>query len=206
MNTTIENAKLLIFDLGNVMIDIDLQASIKGFHYLGFDDIKDNISASHAGDGFMGKFETGDISVEEFYDEVRKYCDCDFTDDAIANAWNAMIGEFPQERVRLVEKLKEKQRVVLLSNTNELHRQAFDALADGYISIDLLFHRTYYSHELHMAKPDAQIFLSVLAEEGVKPEEACFFDDSDLNLQAARKLGIHAFKVDKQHDILSYFK
>lgn len=206
MNKTIENSKLIIFDLGNVMLDIDLKASIEGFRYLGIDDIQENLSASHAAEGFMSDFEKGDISVEQFYEEVRKYCDCDFTDDAIAKAWNAMIGEFPKERIRLVEKLKETHRVVLLSNTNELHRQAFDALAEGYISIDLLFHRTYYSHELHMAKPDEQIFKSVLAEEGVKPEEVCFFDDSDLNLQAARRLGIHAFKVDKQHDVISYFR
>ena len=43
---------------------------------------------------------------------------------------------------------------------------------------------------MHLAKPDVEIFQTVLKEAGLKADEVLFIDDSEENCQAAAKLGI----------------
>ena len=43
------------------------------------------------------------------------------------------------------------------------------------------------SYEMGICKPDAQIFLTALKEDGFKPEETVFVDDSLKNIEAAKK-------------------
>lgn len=187
--------KLIIFDLGNVMIPINMAATASAFAQLGVPNIQKYVNQSHSMGGFFTDFEQGLISPTVFCDKLREMTNLPLTNEQITQAWNAMIGSFPEENVRLVEQLKQTHTVVLLSNTNKLHFDAFDHLAPGYPSLSALFHKTYYSHELHLSKPNPEIFQFVLRDNNVDAPNAAFYDDSPANIAAATALGIQSFLI-----------
>ncbi len=47
------------------------------------------------------RYETGKIGTTEFRNEMRKITGLDFSDEALDEAWNAMIVRIPEERTRL---------------------------------------------------------------------------------------------------------
>lgn len=201
------NTKLIIFDLGNVLVDINMHKTINAFKDLGISGIEKNVTQSHSIGGFFTQFEQGLISPEEFCSSIRTLANIKASDIEIRRAWNAMIGDFPSERIKLIEKLRKDYIVVILSNTNQIHLEYFDGLAQGYESLDNLFHHTWYSHQMHMSKPSCDIYKKVLEYHDVKPDETIFFDDSQLNIEAASKIGIQSYLVNKENGgIMAYFK
>lgn len=202
----ISNAKLIIFDLGNVMIDIDMMATIKAFNTLGVQDVEKYVTQSHSVGGFFTDFERGLISPEVFCDKIRLMSGVNADNNKIRKAWNAMIGSFPIENVRLVEHLRKKQQVVLLSNTNQIHLEYFDSLAEGYKSLSELFDKVWYSHIMHMSKPNKEIYNEVLSAHNCTAKEAVFFDDNEANILGAESVGITSFKVTKDNPITKIFK
>src|SRR5574344_973273 len=111
----------VILDLGGVLIDINIVATVEKFAKLGLKNIDKHISQSHAGGGIYTDFERGLITPAQFFDAVRAEIGHCVTDESIADAWNAMLGVFPLQRVKLIERLRSKLPVLLLSNTNVLH-------------------------------------------------------------------------------------
>ena len=74
------------------------------------------------------RYETGKISTTEFRNEIRKITGLDFSDEALDEAWNAMIVRIPRERTQLLEKLKERYELYMLSNTSPLHVPVFEQM------------------------------------------------------------------------------
>lgn len=201
----ISDSKLIIFDLGNVLIDVDVRKSIEAYKNIGVSNVENILTNSAAIGGVFADLERGLISISDFCESIRQMAKKNILDIDIINALNAMIGSFPIANVRLIERLKVKHTVVLLSNTNEIHKKYFDALAEGYASLSDLFDKTWYSHEMHMSKPSQEIFNKVLDYHGVKPNKAVFFDDSITNVNAARQLGITSFNVNAENTLEKFF-
>lgn len=201
----ISKAKLIIFDLGNVMVDIDMKATIKAFNDLGVQNVEKYVTQSHSTGGFFTDFERGLISPEVFCDNVRNMSGVNATDQQIRHAWNAMIGPFPKDRIALVERLRKNHTVVLLSNTNQIHLEYFDILAEGYNSMENLFDKTWYSHEMHMSKPNKDIYEAVLKAHDCNPDEAVFFDDNLANVNGAESIGITSFQITHDVSVIDIF-
>lgn len=203
----VRSKRLLIFDLGNVIVDIDMNATVEAFRKFGVDGVERYVTESHSVGGIFTQFERGEVSDISMFNEIRRLSGISsLSDSQIRDAWNAMIGNLPTQRVRVIERLKKTHTVVLLSNTNITHKECFDSLAEGYDSLSDLFDKTWYSHEMHMNKPHSDIFLKVLEYHGVQASEAVFFDDSLMNVEAARKLGIESVHVRKGFDDISEFQ
>lgn len=201
--------KLIIFDLGNVIIDIDMSRTIAAMETLGVKNITTYVTQSHSVGGFFTDLERGLISDIDFYNNIRSMAHISASDKAIRDAWNAMIDIIPEEKIKLIENLKLNNTVVLLSNTNKIHWDYFDRLAFdyGYCSLSDLFHKTWYSHEMHLSKPDKNIYQQVLSYHNQKPENTLFFDDSTVNLDSAKELGINTFLVNPHNKGLwQYFE
>ncbi len=196
---------LVVFDLGGVMVNLDMKATLSAFASIGIMGLEKYVNQSQALGDVFERFGRGLATEKEFYDEVRRLSALSPTDEQICDAWNTMVVDFPVENVHLVERLKKDHRVVLLSNTNILHQRKFDSFAEGYSSLSDLFHHTYYSHEMHLAKPDPEIFRQMLAAENVRPADAVFFDDSQANIDAARSVGMHACLVTAEKPVTSFF-
>ncbi len=184
--------KTLLFDFGGVIINIDFSLTYQAFADLGVADLEMKF-AQHQQNAFFDKFEKGQIPPATFRDEVRKMLGRDLPDTEIDQAWNAMLLDIPQDRVALIQQLKKDYRCVLLSNTNQIHydfyRQNFEDKF-GYQKFSNLFDETFFSHQIGMRKPDAEIYGYILKELNESPEQILFIDDTFKNLEAAQKHGI----------------
>ena len=203
------NIKNIIFDFGAVIYDIDADRTIEAFkalHITKFDSFQ-TFLLSHTNENLFIDIETGKISPKEFRDAIRSWSDTNVTDKVIDLAWNAMLVGFVKERLDLLCELKSKYRTFLLSNTNIIHWEYFSKQlqAFGFSGLHELFEKDYYSHELGMRKPDMKIFKYVLTNSNIKAHETLFLDDNQMNIEAAKMLGIPSIQITKDLDILTVF-
>ena len=200
----------IIFDLGGVLLDIDVQQTLDAFNDLGLND-KKIMEIYHRPVNFFYEFEKGLITANEFRDSLRKLTNRDISDEEINIAWNAMILGFPEEKIKLLIHIKEKYKIILLSNTNELHLPYYsNRLTEQFpgTNLDDLFETTYYSHLVKERKPDPEIYKYVLEDSRINPEETLFIDDMLPNIEMAQTFGIvtcHFNKTDRLKEVLGKF-
>ncbi|MEO8116425.1 MAG: HAD family phosphatase [Bacteroidota bacterium] len=183
--------KNLILDLGGVVLDIHFSKTKKAFEDLGVIDFNAFFSQYHASPLFEN-LETGKIKPVDFYDAFRNETKLSTEDATIIEAWNALIGEFPKERMEFIKSLSTKYAIFLLSNTNIIHYEAFikKFLDENDYDFNTLFSTAYYSHEMNLRKPYAEAFNYVLDKENLNPLETLFIDDTKTNTDAAQALGM----------------
>ena len=153
-------------------------------------------------------YEKGLISDNHFREIVRDMLQVGASDSDIDNCWNAMLLDIPLERLQLLEHLKTKYRVFLLSNTNEIHLNCFSNIVrdlTGKLTLDEYFEKAYYSHRMKMRKPDSEIYEAVLQENELTPGHTFFLDDNLSNLKGAELCGIKTFHVQHPDLIFKLF-
>lgn len=205
--------KNLIFDLGDVIIPIDLSAPIRNFAMLA-NLPEDDVRTLWKQHDFINHYETGLIDDDAFRKHVRQVvgqqngASAEWADEVIDTAWNTVLLDLPVERIERIRELAGKYRLFLLSNTSPIHiRQVNRVLAQmGQPTLEELFERVYYSYEVRMAKPSPDIFQHVLNEADLVAEETAFFDDNAANIRAAAELGIQAVHVQPPKTILDYLQ
>ena len=177
----------LIFDFGNVLIEIDPARSIKAFQALGAPaDL--NLEAD-----FFHDFETGILSAAEFRDALRGQLGRATSRSSLDAAWNALLLEIPPKTLRVLRSLRTQgYRLALLSNTNPIHidevRRRLGPF--GYGEFARCFERIFYSYEMGLRKPDPAIYAAVDRELGIaSPAEVLFVDDNAANIASAAKHG-----------------
>ncbi len=184
----------IIFDLGGVIIDIDYNRTATAFKQLGIKDF-DTIYSKAKQNKLFDDFEKGIISDHDFRKELKSHLPIGTTDADIDGAWNALIVDFSAHRVEWLKNLSNRYRIFLLSNTNQIHVRAFTAVADekfGKGVFESIFEQHYYSCEMGMRKPDAEIFEKVLSDNHLKREETLFIDDSIQHIEGALKIQLPA--------------
>ncbi len=189
--------KNIIFDLGHVIINIDPDRSVREMRKLGFDNFEESyslLSQSHLFD----RLEKGLIEQEPFYNKINDHLADKIEHHKIEAAWNAMLLDFPEERINLIKVLSKKYRVFLLSNTNAIHYKKYNADFNNQFGINLddLFEKAYFSHRLGMRKPDPDIFEHVLNDSDLNPFETLFIDDLDKNIDVAGRMGINTIWIN----------
>lgn len=196
------NISTLIFDLGGVIVDLDLPKCIQNFKDLGLENIEQYLSNFGQKDFFM-QFEKGQIGIPVFRDEIRKLAGIELTDAQIDKAWCSFLTQIPVEKLHLLSELKKKYRLLMLSNTNPLHIQtavAAEFRKTGKTMQDF-FDKCYLSYEMGMVKPDVEIFKALLADAQVKAEECLFLDDGKKNIDTAAALGIQTYWVKPNENL-----
>jgi len=201
--------KNIIFDLGAVILNIDFQLSAKAFKKLGIYDFESLYSRATQNMLFVN-MEKGLISPNTFRNTLRKLSNLPLKDEEIDNAWNALILDFPPTRLKLIKNISENYRIFLLSNTNEIHYDFYQAdLRDNHNidGLESIFEKTYFSHKLAMRKPDVDIYEFALKDAGIIAEETIFIDDSEQNIEAANNLSIKTIFIDTSinDEISNYF-
>ena len=186
------NIKNIIFDLGNVLIDIDYNKTTRAFEDLGFKDFKGNYSPLKMNSLFED-LETGKITDAAFYEGVRTAGKIALTNEQIGTAWNALFMDFRMESLAFLEKITGKYQLYLLSNTNSIHYSAFKEIFTrntGKQSLDDYFIKAYYSHLIGFRKPDLASYEFVLKDAGINAGETLFIDDLPNNIEGAKAAGI----------------
>lgn len=194
-----QNIKVLLFDLGGVIIDLYPQQTISAFAHLA-NKMEEEITAAHQEAALFQQYEKGLISNETFRLGVRQQFKFLTPDPAFDKAWNAMLGDIPSEILASVETLKTKYKCCVLSNTNAIHEKAFHqilAKQHGLQHLNELFDKVYFSHELNERKPDEAIYLKVISDLGLQADEVLFLDDSEVNIAAAQAVGMHGIYIPR---------
>ncbi len=204
---TDRSIKNLIFDLGGVILDLSVDTTLRSFADLSGIDAGAVKKLFATSKGFEA-YEKGEISDDEFRDFVKTLYSISASDEQLDACWNAMLLNIPVKKLELLETLKTKYNVYLLSNTNNIHVHYINNTLLPRIecnSLDDFFHRSYYSHQMKKRKPDAEIFQQVLEEGNFKPDETLFLDDNSDNIRGAGKLGIKTVHVVNPDMIFDYF-
>jgi FMN phosphatase YigB (HAD superfamily) len=183
--------KNIIFDLGGVLLDLDFQRTIIAFEKLGLKNFESMFSQFTA-DELFEKLETGQLSEAAFYAAVKTRTSRAITEAEIDHAWNALILNFRTKSLELLDMLSADYKLYLLSNTNSIHLKYFTELftrETGKPLLDKHFTKAWYSNEIGLRKPGAQIFEYVLQAESLQAAETLFIDDTLTNIETAQKLG-----------------
>jgi HAD superfamily hydrolase (TIGR01509 family) len=195
----LQNIKHIIFDLGGVLLNLDYNATEKAFTELGITNFNELFSQLRQ-NSLFDDLETGKIQRSQFVSAIQNISNVALEEQQIINAWNAMLLDFPIQRLQLLQQLRLHYDLFLLSNTNEVHEEAFNEIlmqAFGIPNIGTFFDKVYYSHRVGMRKPNKEIFQHILDENGLKPEETLFIDDSPQHIATAQSLGIQTIYLEK---------
>lgn len=193
----IEGVKHIIFDLGGVLLNIDYKLTEQAFVNLGIKDFP-SIYSQLQQTSLFDDYETGKISSTNFIESLKKQVELDLTEQQIVDAWNAMLLDFPLRRLQLLQQLRNQYDLILLSNTNAIHEEAFSKkLMDehGIPHIGVFFDKVYLSHKVGMRKPNTDIFNKILVDNGLKAEDTLFIDDSPQHIEGAQRVNIRAIHL-----------
>lgn len=196
--------KHIIFDLGGVILNIDYQRPIEAFAKLGINTLYSKSEQSTLFD----QLETGKLSGDEFLAHLQAMARPGTTLSEIKAAWNSILLDFPIRRLQLLQQLQLHYDLYLLSNTNEIHEEAFNQLlftTCGYPNLAMFFDKVYLSHRVGLRKPNPEIFSLVLNDHQLKAEETLFLDDSIQHIEAASALGIQTIHIQEERGMLDIF-
>jgi glucose-1-phosphatase len=188
----------LIFDLGNVILP--LKNEVHWAQHI-FNPLFETepLEILRAG-GFFRYYEMGKFGDKEFLDKLEIHLRTGYHRKDIIDAWIALLDELPMHRLDYLLKLSEKHRILLLSNTNNIHLSYIFGRY-GQPVLENAFHKCYYSHLIGLAKPDSMIYKYVLATEQIKAEDTLFLDDKAENIYSAAELGIQTILVTPGSEI-----
>ncbi|WP_192349372.1 HAD family phosphatase [Algoriphagus sp. Y33] len=202
------DADFLIFDLGNVIIDLDYRRAMRRISQEISVDLHNKVNGFYLTD-FHKDYEVGRINSGQFRDEVRRYFQQDWEDEKVDELWNDLLLKIPPERLKLISKLREKFQVGVLSNTNSIHISAVNRILKedhGLENFDPIFDWVFLSHEMGLAKPSPEIYEKMLVDLGTSGDRVIFFDDLPANVEGAKAVGIQAVHVTGTEVIFDYFK
>lgn len=189
----------LIFDFGNVFINLDVSGAMKNaLEHFKISSLSDDII------GANNSYEKGLITTSDFLDFYHKKFH-NLSNNNLIGIWNFMLLDFPVHRLKFIKDLKAhcNYRLILLSNTNELHIKWIQDHVSFYEEFKACFDGFYLSHEIGLSKPSKEIYKFVLSQHKLKPEECFFIDDSKDNVMAAAALGIKTWHINPDEDDVS---
>jgi len=189
--------KAIIFDLGNVLLPIDLEKTYAAFSaYSSFS--QEEISAIIIDNQLWVPYESGQQTDIEFREFLRSRLDLTISDLEFDEAFSALLLDFHAGVYDWIASLQSKYHLILLSNTSSIHAERFTRVSLGPSGQNLfsLFNHVYYSFEMGLVKPDPAIYHRVLMEHGFAPSQVLFFDDNLANINSAKSIGIDSYLID----------
>lgn len=192
----------IIFDFGDIFINLDKQATISGLQKLGLKEW------SPALDRLNLLFETGDISHDDFLTGFQKEIP-NAAIEEILEAWNAILADFPLYRLEFLQMLSKKYRLFLLSNTDSIHIETFENKTgiSFYSDFYQCFEKVYFSFEIGMRKPNTEVFQYLINKHELSPKRTLFVDDKKENTDSAAALGFHVWNLQVgQEDVVDLFE
>ncbi len=195
--------KNYIFDLGGVLLDLCPQNTSKGLIALGLSALE--LAEGSAIKKLMEDYQLGYVTTQDFCKQIADKCVYPTTPHEIEKAWNSICIEVAERKLQALRRLRKAEGVAtvsLLSNTNELHweyccKNWFNANGNR---LEDFFDKIFLSQELHLQKPDSEIFNTAIRELGASPAETVFIDDIPENTAAAAACGLQTLTVTPDTD------
>ncbi|MCB0541482.1 MAG: HAD family phosphatase [Chitinophagales bacterium] len=200
----LKNIKNIIFDLGEVIVDLDFNRTEQAFTNL-FNVPAHQLYSYHKQNHLFDDLETGKISPSEFRNSLKKNLPKNtITDREIDDAWNAMLLDISSQKIELVKKLRQNYQTFVLSNTNKIHIDYVDQQMlpkHNLKSLNEIFDFVYYSHIIKHRKPDKEAYTFILDKHNLTPQQTLFIDDKAENIESARNLNMHTWHLTNRNDL-----
>ena len=180
--------ELIIFDLGRVLVDFDFKKVIrelKKHTRFSEKEIQHYFETTPLWDAF----ERGTVRPQPFFKQLSKELELrDLNFEQFKPFWND-IFTVKQDTIAVLEKLRGRYRLAILSNVNEMH---WGHIVEKHAFISWFDH-PIASYAIGLRKPEHAIYHKALQIAGNIPAgKAMFFDDVKDHITAAREVGIRA--------------
>lgn len=194
--------KALIFDMGGVLVDLDIEDCKRAFRSgLGFDGIDDIIDACHQ-KGIYGDLEEGKLSAEEFRSIVLAGSREGAVEADVDEAMSHILVGIDPYKVDLLKRLSEKYELYMLSNNNPICLPYSSKMfSDAGIPLEKFFRKSFFSYEMKALKPSEAFYKAVMKEIGRSSDELLFIDDSQKNVDGAMAAGLPAVYYEPGTDL-----
>ena len=192
--------KHIIFDLGNVLVNIHPQKVMKKFAYY-CKLTKKQINTFYLSDIHLG-FMDGSISTSAFYSIMMEKFSCNIPEDHFISIWNEVIGKPKNGIDKIIEVLSQRYELSICSNTDPWHW----AYVKKRISFINLFSNYFLSFKMKVNKPNSKVFEILLFKLSANPEECIFIDDTHENTEVAKKMGFLTISADSSLTIVQGLK
>jgi putative hydrolase of the HAD superfamily len=185
--------KAILFDLGRVLIHFDFRRGYRALEGL-CPHAAEEIPRRLAGTGLVERFETGLVEPRDFVDQICQALDMKVDYDQFRVIWSSIFTDvlIPES---MLEGLKRRYRLVLVSNTNALH---FEMIRETYAHLLRHFDDLVLSYEVRAMKPQPEIFQTAVELAGCAPRECFYTDDIAAYIEAARRMGIDAVQFESR--------
>ena len=183
--------KAIIFDMGGVLVDLDIEGCKDTFRReLDYQNIDKIIDPCHK-KGIWGDLEEGVLSAEEFRKTVLAESRPGATDKDVDEAMSKILVGIAPYKADLLRKMKEGYDLYMLSNNNAICLPYSSAMfTEAGVPLATTFIRCFMSFEMKALKPSADFYKRVMAEIGRPSDELLFIDDSQVNVDAAIAAGL----------------
>lgn len=189
--------KVLLFDLGGVVIDISVERALHCWEPRSRLTIEQMRGRLEADEPFR-QHERGELAAAAYFDHLRQVFELDASDQQIAEGWNAILVGENTESLRLVASARRHLPCYAFTNTSQTHQATW---TNAFPNVVSAFERIFSSPELGLRKPERAAFDTVTQEIGVAPSAVLFFDDLLENVEGARSAGLQAVHVRGYEDI-----
>ena len=194
--------KAIIFDMGGVLIDLDVEACRRAYKEdLEFHEIDQILDPCHQ-TGILGDMEMGTINDDEFREYVKAHSRPGTTGADVDHALHKILVKIDPYKIELLRTLSERYDIYMLSNNNPIAtRRAQEMFREGGFTMENDFKKCYISYQMKMLKPSAEFYKAVIEDIALPAEELLFIDDSQKNVDAAIAAGLPAIYYEPGTDL-----
>ncbi|MEQ9467361.1 MAG: HAD family phosphatase [Ekhidna sp.] len=197
MSNHLQGIDAIIFDFGNVLIDLDYPRVIQRLSEVAKKnqaEIEELVVTAPV----LQKFEMGMIGPDEFRARINALLGTRMGERQFEDIWNSMLKSISKQRMNKLLQIGKRFDTFILSNTNMIHEIAYEEMimeVTGRASLRDFVKEVYYSHEIGMRKPNLNCYKFVIDDIGLYPSRMLFLDDRLDNVEAARKAGLKALQI-----------
>lgn len=177
-----------IFDIGNVILPFDFNRALRRVQAQTVVPLESLAAAFRP---LQDDYESGRIGHGQFVEQSIAMMRFQGTPAEFVAAWREIFEENPA-MTRLIEQLRPRYPLYLLSNTSDLH---LDYIVARY-PVFAHFTDAVYSYRAGCLKPARSIYEIAARQFGVEPGQTVYIDDIPVNVAAARECGFHAIRYD----------
>lgn len=198
--------KNIIFDFGAVLYQISFEKQKEAFKAYGFTNFEE-LYAKAAQNPLFDALERGEVDPDTFCQSLAYLLEEKIPVKEISTVWSSMLIDYFDGIPALLNTLKKRHNLYLLSNTNEIHHAHFSNQFKkkmGYV-FDNHFDKCYWSFRIGYRKPDKAVYEFLLKDAKIAPAETLFIDDNIQNIKAARQCGLAAYHLQDGIDVQALF-
>jgi FMN phosphatase YigB (HAD superfamily) len=190
--------KSLLFDLGNVLLPIDLSLTYQAFSQLSTSFNPFEIQDKIINEGLWLGYEAGLMNDDDFRNLLRDKLKLNCSNEEFDQSFSALLLDFPSNIYSFLMDLTSNFDLYLLSNTSVIHSRIFlnNQLGPNGENLFGLFKKAHFSYEMGLVKPNPLIYHQVLNENNLVADQVVFFDDNAANVESASKLGIDSILIN----------